>query len=90
MKKFPQHSAVSFAGPLTHAGYKDIPVSYLFCEEDLIIPPAYQRAGIDLVERESGNKVDVTYVKSGHIPNNTKPQEVINWFVHLAEISAGK
>ena len=38
MRKFPKHSAVSFTNELTHAGYEDIPVSYLLCEEDLCIP----------------------------------------------------
>ncbi|PWY83368.1 hypothetical protein BO70DRAFT_361485 [Aspergillus heteromorphus CBS 117.55] len=31
IKLFPAHSAASFANPLTYAGYKDVPVSYLIC-----------------------------------------------------------
>ena len=38
VKKMPHHSAICFAGELTYAAYKDIPVAYLLCEEDLVIP----------------------------------------------------
>lgn len=84
MKKFPHHSAVSFAGELTYAGYKDIPVSYLLCEEDLCIPVNIQRQGIDLIEKVSGKKVDVTSIKAGHCPTESAPQKVIDWILDVA------
>jgi len=84
IRRFPRHSSVSFATPLTYAGYNDVPVSYLFCEEDVIIPPKNQRDGIDLIERESGNKVDVTSIKTGHVPIVSAPQEVIDWILDIA------
>ncbi len=85
IQRFPGHSAVSFAGELTHAGYKDASVSYLLCEEDIVIPAKIQRDGIELIEKESGNKVDVTCIKTGHVPMAGAPQEVINWIVQEAE-----
>lgn len=85
VKRFSRHSAVSFAGKLTHAGYKDIPVSYLLCEEDLTIPPQNQRDGIELIERESGKKVDVTRIKSGHCPVVSMPQKVVDWILDVAQ-----
>jgi len=84
IKKFPRHSAVSFAGELTYAGYKEIPVAYLLCEDDLCIPPKYQRAAIELIEKESGKEVDVTSIKAGHCPTFSKLQEVVDWFLVVA------
>ena len=83
--KFPRHSAVSFAGELTHAGYKDIPVSWLLCEEDLCIIPKKQRASIELIEWVSGKKVDVTAVKNGHCPQESAPQKVLDWILEFAK-----
>lgn len=80
-RKFTSHSAASFSNELTHAGYKDVPVSYLFCETDSCILPRIQREGIDMIERESGNKVDVTSINAGHLPSATAPQEVIDWIL---------
>ncbi len=85
MKKFTSHSAASFPSELTHAGYKDIPVSYLVCEDDLCIPPKTQREEIDMIERASGRKVDVTSIDAGHIPIVSKPQEVIDWLLGVFE-----
>ena len=84
VKKFVRHSAVSFSNLSTHAGYKDIPVSWLLCEEDLCLPPETQKEAINLIETESGEKVDVTSIKSGHYPNVSKPQEVIRWILGVA------
>jgi hypothetical protein len=82
--KFPNHSAISFAGELTNAGYKDIPVSYLLCEDDLCISAKHQRVGIEMVEQVSGKKVDVTSLQSGHFPPISAPGEVVNWIVDVA------
>ena len=52
------HSSASLRDPLTYAGYKDVPVSYLICEKDMTIPTDSARDMIELIEREGGNKVD--------------------------------
>jgi hypothetical protein len=83
MRKFPQHSTACYAGELTHAGYKNIPVSYLLCEDDFVIPAENQRAGINLIEEESGKKVDVTSLKVGHVPNASQPQKVVDWILDV-------
>ncbi|KAI1825968.1 alpha/beta-hydrolase [Xylaria intraflava] len=80
---FVPHSIMSFTNPLTHAGYKDAPVSYLLCEEDLVIPSELQRKGIDMIERETGKKVDVTSIKTGHCPVISAPQLVVDWLLGL-------
>ncbi len=83
VKKFPKHSFVSFTDKLTHPGYKDIPVSYLFCELDQCIPADVQQAEIDMMEKVSGNKVHVTRIKADHCPNFTAMQESVDWVVDL-------
>ena len=85
IRKMTKHSSATFTNELTHAGYKDIPVSYLFCEEDKCIPPKNQRIGIDLIERVSGSKVEVTSIKTDHVPNVSAPQLVVDWIVGVAE-----
>lgn len=85
VKKFPKHSAISFMNPLTYAGYKHVSCSYLLCEQDLCIPANVQKAGIDMIERESGRKVDVTSIAADHVPNLTSPKATIDWIVGLAE-----
>ncbi|KAH0848250.1 hypothetical protein AYO21_05376 [Fonsecaea monophora] len=85
IRKFPRHSALSFVGELTHAGYKDIPVSYLLCEKDLCIPANVQREGIDRIEKESGRKVDVTSIKADHCPMAGQPEVVVDWILSVAE-----
>lgn len=84
VRKFRAHSAASFACPLKYAGYMDVPVSYLLCENDLVIPSKIQKEEIDMIERKSGNKVDVTTVDSGHCPTVSNLQAVLNWLVNLA------
>ncbi|KAI0440534.1 Alpha/beta hydrolase fold-1 [Xylaria telfairii] len=87
--QFSLHSAASFVNPLTHAGYKDVPVSYLLCDEDLVIFPEIQRREIEMVEVETGSKVDVTTVKAGHCPSLSVPEKVVGWILDVARKSEG-
>ncbi|KAI1617923.1 Alpha/Beta hydrolase protein [Exophiala viscosa] len=85
VRKMPNHSARSFADPLTYPGYRNVPVSYLFCEIDQCIPPGVQQEGIDIIEKESGNKVHVTRIHADHCPNFTAMDETVDWIVDIAE-----
>jgi hypothetical protein len=85
---FPKHSAVCFGDKLTYAGYKELPVSYLFCEGDKCIPPWAQQAGIDAIEEASGNKVDVVRTPADHVPNVSAPQVFASFMVGLAAKAA--
>lgn len=89
VKQFPRHSFPSFNDQVTYAGYKDIPVSYLFCEEDICIPTFVQQAGIDEIERVSGRKVGVTRIQADHCPNWTAKQWVVDWILSMAKKSEG-
>jgi pimeloyl-ACP methyl ester carboxylesterase len=84
VKKFVQHSGISFVGELTHAGYKDIPVAFLVCEKDLCIPAELQREMIENIEKVSGRKVDVTSIETDHVPITTKPELVSDWILDFA------
>jgi hypothetical protein len=79
------HSSTSFGNPLQYAGYKDVPVSWLLCEEDLSIPAVYQRTAIEMIERTRGRKVDVTSLPSGHVPMVMFGDEVVQWMVRQLE-----
>ena len=82
---FAKHSAQSFGNELTHAGYKDIPVSYLLCEEDMAGPPAFQREMIAMIEEVSGQKVDVTNIQADHCANLSAEKETIEWVIGVAK-----
>ncbi len=56
MQKLHCHSAVSFAMALTYAGYKDIPVSWMLCEDNLCVPERSQREMIEGIEKVSGER----------------------------------
>ncbi|KIW95182.1 uncharacterized protein Z519_03766 [Cladophialophora bantiana CBS 173.52] len=76
VKRMPYHSALSFDGKLTYPGYNHIPVSFIICEKDVILPPEFQRSVIDGIERESGKKVDVHMLNTGHCPNASAPEDL--------------
>ncbi|KAL6711733.1 hypothetical protein ACN47E_004667 [Coniothyrium glycines] len=83
--EFGKHSSVSFGDVLTHAGYKDLPVSWLFCEQDLCVVPEVQRRAIEVVEESwkgterEGKTVDVTRVPSDHVPMYSARAETEQW-----------
>jgi hypothetical protein len=72
----PEHSTVTFSGELTYAGYKHIPVSYLLCTADIVVPPELQQSMIDMMVSEAGVNVDVHTIPSGHCPNASMPKTV--------------
>ena len=74
VRRMPYHSAPSFEGKLTYPGYNSIPVSFVFCDEDVILPPDFQSSVIENIERESGEKVDVHDLNTGHCPNASAPE----------------
>ncbi|PYI09624.1 alpha/beta-hydrolase [Aspergillus sclerotiicarbonarius CBS 121057] len=82
-RRFTRHSAASMADPLTYAGYQDVPVSYLLCGGDRVVPAGVQQAAIDMVARESGREVDVTVVATGHAPVVSAPELVVDWIVQV-------
>lgn len=79
-------SVKSIMTPLTYAGYKHIPCSYIFTKLDRVNAPAAQRSFIGLVEKESGSKVDVYEYAVGHCPQLSRPL----WEVECVRRVAGE
>ncbi|KAF7344356.1 Alpha/beta-hydrolase [Mycena sanguinolenta] len=73
--KMREHVAASFCQKLTYAAYKDIPVSYLLCEEDKAVIPEMQNQIIaDMESVMGGTSVDRHPVKAGHHINASQPK----------------
>lgn len=73
----PFHSAGSFRNEITQASWMDIPLTYIFCERDLVITPETQQRFIDTVEEVSGKKVDVRKIDAGHCPLLSCPESLL-------------
>lgn len=85
VKKMPKHSTASFATPLTYEGFKDVDISYMLCELDHCIFPEVQRAGIEMIERKSGKKVDVTSLQVDHCPPQSAEKQTVDWILGVAK-----
>ncbi|KAI0169131.1 alpha/beta-hydrolase [Hypoxylon sp. FL1284] len=83
-KKLVHHSGPSFVSPLTYPGFKDVPVSYLLCLNDLTILLEIQQSGIDMIERETGRKVAVTRIEADHVAPLSHTDKVAKWVLQLA------
>ncbi|OJZ83229.1 hypothetical protein ASPFODRAFT_210058 [Aspergillus luchuensis CBS 106.47] len=82
-RQFTHHSAASLANTLTYAGYKNVPVAYLLCTDDLVISPDVQQKMIDTVASESGREADVTRISTGHVPVASAPELVVDWILKI-------
>jgi hypothetical protein len=90
VKEFTWHSASSFAGPCTYAGYEDAAnVAFIFCEKDETIKPAFQEKMIreagEARGKKGGSEIKVFRLDSGHCPNASKPREVAELVVKAVE-----
>ncbi|KAK5061084.1 hypothetical protein LTR84_007626 [Exophiala bonariae] len=83
----PMQSALSFASPVTYTAFKDIPSSYIFCEQDKVVPPAMQEQYIETMKAVAGKAVDVHKLDSNHVPNLTSPQAVAEVILKIAAAS---
>ena len=85
-KNFGAHSLVSYTNPLTYAGYKDVHVTWILPLQDIVVPVEVQQKSIDTIEKESGKKVQVFKLETGHavfIPDPKMGVEVIKKVVGL-------
>lgn len=86
---FGVHSSGAFAKELEYPGYKDVPVSWFFCEEDKCVTPEIQETAIRDIEESwsgterEGTKVDVTRVRCDHVPTISAQKELRKWFEGL-------
>ncbi|KAF7174214.1 hypothetical protein CNMCM6106_008331 [Aspergillus hiratsukae] len=84
-QKFTSHSVNCWFGKLTYAGYKDIPVSYLICEEDAILPVDIQQRYVDTLKEQTGKEVDVHRLKADHFPSISQPKLLVDIIQKLWE-----
>ncbi|OCT48128.1 hypothetical protein CLCR_04260 [Cladophialophora carrionii] len=80
-----RHSNASFTSKVTYEGWRDVAVSWILCERDLIIPPAVQRGYIDRIGQESGREVDLHVLDAGHCPNVTAPEALAEVLVRIVQ-----
>lgn len=88
-KQMPHHSAISFNGKLTYPAYKDVAVSYITCTQDFCVPLELQRSMIQLIEKESGRKVHVQELVSGHCPMSSRPVDTAKLITTAVEQAVG-
>ncbi|KAH6669171.1 Alpha/Beta hydrolase protein [Plectosphaerella plurivora] len=73
-----QQSTQSLLDPLTHAGYRYIPVTYMVLDDDATLPQVLQESYVGVIEATSGQVVDVVHYPSDHFPSVTRPEAVID------------
>lgn len=91
VEKMGRHFGACFVDPITHAGYKDVPVSWFFAGKDEVVTPQIQQTAIEVIEaswvgtEREGKKVDVTRVECDHYPFvlEDKREKVSAWFEEL-------
>jgi hypothetical protein len=76
--KLQSQTYVTFNVGATAATWKQIPTSYLLCEDDIAIPWQGQQAMCDAV-KEAGGEIEVTRIKAGHSPFLSKVDETVEW-----------
>ncbi len=67
--------------PLTQVAYKDIPVSYLFCESDQALPLGLQKMMVE----NCGVDVQEFTCSSGHSPFLSQPDVFVDCVVKTSE-----
>lgn len=73
------HTGISFTNPVTELSDYDkaIPSTFIYLARDLILPPDFQKARIELLKSQSGaDKVQVVEMDTGHCPNVSAPEEL--------------
>ncbi|KAG8156512.1 hypothetical protein KVR01_013616 [Diaporthe batatas] len=64
--------------PLEKTAWKEIPVAYIHTTTDISITPPEQQSMVEGVEKATGRKVQTFTVESGHCPNFTATQGVVD------------
>ena len=83
-KRLAVHSLASYESPLTYPGHMDVDVSYIVCDEDLIIPLQAQEQMVEFLKQDTGKAVDVHHIKAGHAPHASKPALLADLFHKIA------
>lgn len=84
-----EDAGVSLSGPLmgkqppaplfatfdTSAGFEALPRHFIRCQDDKVLPLAFQN---DMIDRAKGTTVTTSDINSGHIPQASKPDKLLD------------
>lgn len=62
---------------IAHCAWKDIPVTYIYTTKDMTVPLDYQKFMVAEIEKQ-GLKVKTYQLETGHCPNLTATDGVVN------------
>ena len=62
---------------VTHCAWREIPVAYIYTSQDMTVPLDYQKSMVDGMKAE-GQEVHTFELETGHCPNLTKTNEVVD------------
>ncbi|KAH7089541.1 Alpha/beta hydrolase fold-1 [Paraphoma chrysanthemicola] len=68
-----------------HASWRQIPTSYLLCEDDLAIP-SFAQTGMTQAVKDAGAEIEVHRIKAGHSPFLSKVDETVDWIVSVGNV----
>ncbi|KAG4439099.1 hypothetical protein IFR05_005441 [Cadophora sp. M221] len=86
-KLAPHSYATKFLGT-ERCSWREIPSSYLLCEDDRAIPPRVQEAMVETCRKE-GAGMDIVRVVSGHSPFLSRVEETVRWLRGVAGEDVG-
>merc|ERR1712194_525698 len=81
--KLQTHAFATKKAKTTTASWREIPTSYLICEDDLAIPAFAQEAMSNGV-KEMGGEIEVERIKASHSPFLSQPDVVVEWLRRAA------
>ncbi|RDW56520.1 hypothetical protein BP5796_13161 [Coleophoma crateriformis] len=90
LSKLSLQSLNSVGGELSFEGWKYVPVCYVYCNADELNPPYYQRQIINAIEEETRKRVKVYECNSGHFPNISNLDFVVDVVTRAAQINASE
>lgn len=86
VRKMGPQSVCSFTEKTTFDAYRHVPVSYIVCEKDMVLPIDWQMAKVELMNSiKKGEKVDVLRFDAGHCPNVSDPEGCARLVVEAVE-----
>lgn len=68
---------------VTHCAWREIPVTYIYASQDMTLPLEYQKSMVERMQAE-GQAVHTVELATGHCPNLTMTQEVVDIVTRIA------
>ena len=76
-------NGTSMYQPVTHCAWREMPVTYIYTSLDMTVPLDYQKSMVRCMQLE-GHTVHTVELATGHCPNLTMMQEVVDVITHIA------